>query len=103
MADDSIFPGLDVNSLAPPLHLSVEEYDDLLLTHGSGAEWRRSILCPCLRSEGHGDCPAKSGAKVGLWQVGIAFHKGIGSSQKGAAQGEDDGERIESQHQQKGR
>lgn len=33
------------------VHLKVEEYASLILQHGNGAEYRRSILCPCARIE----------------------------------------------------
>jgi hypothetical protein len=46
-----VLPGLNINSISPPFHLSVEEYNDLLLTNGSGAEYRRAINCPCVRIE----------------------------------------------------
>tara|TARA_R110000824_G_scaffold54028_2_gene149065 strand:- start:19272 stop:20048 length:777 start_codon:yes stop_codon:yes gene_type:complete len=51
MADSELFPSLNINDIAPAFHLSVEEYNGLLLAHGSGAEWRRAILCPCVRIE----------------------------------------------------
>jgi hypothetical protein len=49
-ATPAFMAGTDVNAFAS-LHLSVQELNEALLTHGSAAEWRRGVLCPCARIE----------------------------------------------------
>lgn len=50
-ASQSFMPDVDITKLAPPMHLSVDEYNNLLLEHGSAAEYRKAIFCPCIRVE----------------------------------------------------
>lgn len=44
-----LFAGMSLTDLAPAFHLSMREFEELLLTHGSAAEYRRAIACPCVR------------------------------------------------------
>lgn len=63
-----LFPGITIGDLAPPLHLSQREFNELLITHGSGAEYRRAIACPCVHIDSRQPatgCPACNG--VGLF------------------------------------
>lgn len=46
-----IMGDVNIAQLAPPLHISPEEFTELLLQHGSSAELRRAIQCPCVRIE----------------------------------------------------
>lgn len=46
---DGLFSNVNMTELAPPFHLSVREFNDMLLEHGSGAEWRKAVWCPCIR------------------------------------------------------
>jgi len=45
-----ILDGVNVGAF-PGIHFNPEEYTSLILNHGSGAEYRRSVTCPCARIE----------------------------------------------------
>jgi len=44
-----LFPDVRASQLGAPLHLSVDEFNEELLTFGSSAELRRATWCPCIR------------------------------------------------------
>ena len=50
MAGPEVFAGINQFAFGQ-FHVSPAELDDMILVHGSGAELRRGVLCPCQRIE----------------------------------------------------
>lgn len=51
MTRPTFMAGLDTSAIAAPMHFDREEYDRLIIEHGSSGQWWPAILCPCARLE----------------------------------------------------